>query len=138
MARAEFQPQLEAFILRVENLGLTLSFGEDKVNWEGGSYYGSFTYTQEGLESFKSDLIRKEEEAAAAAKASAEAEAEVLGLPQNIRIWKRTGGATGCGMGWVITPDGFDRERDGLENDNPRRAARYDEGNLVLEAGTAG
>lgn len=138
-ARAEFQPQFEAFVPRVENLGLTLSFGEEKVNWEGGSYYGGFAYTQEGLESFKSDLIRKEEEAtkkareeaAAAAKASAEANAEVLGLPQNIRIWKRTGGATGCGMGWVITPDGFDRERDGLENDNPRRAARYDEGYLV-------
>lgn len=139
MARAEFQPQFEAFVPRVETLGLTLSFGEEKVNWEGGSYYGGFTYTKEGLESFKSDLIRKEkesakklrEEAATAAKALAEAEAEMLGLPQNIRIWKRTGGATGCGMGWVITPDGFDRERDGLENDNPRRAARYDEGYLV-------
>ena len=139
MARAEFQPQFEAFVPRVETLGLTLSFGEEKVNWGGGSHYGGFTYTQEGLESFKSDLIRKEEEAAkkareeaaAAALASAEAEAGVLGLPQNIRIWKRTGGATGCGMGWVITPDGLDRERDGLENDNPRRAARYDEGHLV-------
>ncbi len=139
MARAEFQPQYETFIPRVENLGLTLSFGEEKANWEGGSYYGGFAYTQEGLMAFEADLIRKEEEAAkkareeaaAAAKASAEAEAEVLGLPQNIRIWKRTGGATGCSMGWVITPDGFDRERDGLENDNPRRAARYDEGYLV-------
>lgn len=139
MARTEFQPQFEAFASRVESLGLTLSFGEEKVNWEGGSYYCGFTYTQEGLESFKADLTRKEEEkaakareeAAAAAKAHAEAEAEVLGLPQNIRIWKRTGGATGCGMGWVITPDGFDRERDGLENDNPRRAGRYDEGYLV-------
>lgn len=139
MARAEFQPQFEALVPRVETLGLTLSFGEEKVNWEGGSYYCGFAYTQEGLDSFKADLTRKEEErakkereeAAAAAKASAEAEAEVLGLPQDIRIWKRTGGATGCGMGWVITPDGFDRERDGLENDNPRRAARYDEGYLV-------
>lgn len=139
MARAEFQSQFEACSPRAEVLGLTLSYGEEKVNWEGGNYCGGFAYTQEGLESFKADLTRKEEEAAkkareeaaAAAKASAEAEAEVLGLPQNIRIWKRTGGATGCGMGWVITPDGFDRERDGLENDNPRRAARYDEGYLV-------
>lgn len=139
MARAEFRPQFEAFALRVETFGLTLSFGEEKVNWEGGSYYGGFTYTQEGFESFKADLIRKEEEAskkareeaATKAKASAEAEARVLGLPQDIRIWKRTGGATGCGMGWVITPDGFDRERDRLENDNPRRAARYDEGYLI-------
>lgn len=139
MARVEFQPQFEAFVSRVENLGLTLSFGEEKVNWEGGSYYGGFTYTQEGLDSFTADLIRKEEEkakkereeAAANAKAEAEAEATELGLPQNVRIWKRTGSATGCGMGWVVTPDGFDRERDGLENDNPRRAARYDEGYLI-------
>lgn len=138
-ARFEFQRQFEAFVTRIENLGLTLDFGEESVKLGEGYYGSSFDYSDEGLASFKSDLIHKEEEAAkkareeaaAAAKASAEAEAEVLGLPRNIRIWKRTGGATRCGMGWVITPDGFDRERDGLENDNPRRAARYDEGYLV-------
>lgn len=138
-ARAEFQPQFEAFGTRVEALGLSLSFGEEKVNWEGGSYYGGFAYGQEGLAAFEADIVHKEEEAdkaareraAADAKAKAEAGAAELGLPQNIRIWKRTGGATNCGMGWVITPDGVDRERDALENDNPRRAARYDEGYLV-------
>ena len=137
--RAAIIPQFEAFVPRVEALGLSLSFGEEKVNWEGGSYYGGFAYTQEGIESFNADLTRKEEEAdkaareraAADAKAKAEAEAAELGLPQNIRIWKRTGGATNCGMGWVIGPDGMDRERDSLGDGNSCRAARYDEGFLV-------
>lgn len=138
-AQDEFQPRFVALTSRVEALGLALRFGDEKVNWESGSYYGGFTYNQEGLEAFEADLVRKEEEAAekareeaaATAKASAEAEAAELGLPQDIRIWKRTGGATGCSMGWVISAHGLDRERDGLENDNPRRAARYDEGYLV-------
>lgn len=139
-AHTKFQPQYEVFSQRVEKLGLALNFSEEKVHWTGrGSYHGGYPYTQDGIESFAADLIRKEEEAAkeareraaAIAKASAEAEAAKLGLPQNIRIWKRTGGATNCGMGWVIKPDGSDRERDGLENSNPRRAERYDEGYLL-------
>ena len=138
-ARTKFQPQYEVFSQRVEKLGLALNFSEEKVHWTGrGSYHGGYPYTQDGIESFAADLIRKEEEAAkeareraaAIAKASAEAEAAKLGLPQNIRIWKRTGGATNCGMGWVIKPDGSDRERDGLENSNRRRAERLDEGYL--------
>ena len=139
VARTKFQPQYEALSQRVEKLGLALNFSEEKVHWTGrGSYHGGYPYTQAGIESFTADLIRKEEEAAkeareraaAIAKASAEAEAAKLGLPQNIRIWKRTGGATNCGMGWVIKPDGSDRERDGLENSNPRRAECLDEGYL--------
>ena len=138
-ARTKFQPQYEVFSQRVEKLGLALNFSEEKVHCTGcGSYHGGYSYTQAGIESFTADLIRKEEEAAreareraaAIAKASAEAEAAKLGLPQNIRIWKRIGGATNCGMGWVITPDGSDRERDGLENSSTRRAERLDEGYL--------
>lgn len=139
VARTKFQPQYEALSQRVEKLGLALNFSEEKAHWTGrGSYHGGYPYTQDGIESFAADLIRKEEEAvkeareraAAIAKASAEAEAAKLGLPQNIRIWKRTGGATNCGMGWVIKPDGSDRERDRLENSNIRRAERLDEGYL--------
>ena len=133
-------PQFEAFAPRIEALGLSLNFGQEKATWSGeSSWCGGFTYNQEGLAAFEADLVRKEEEAAeearkraaAEAKAKAEADAAERGLPQNVRIWMRTGGATNCGMGWVIGPDGMDRERDGLENDNPRRAARYDEGYLV-------
>lgn len=132
--RAELAAKAIAFkalVSRVEALGLTLSFGEEKVNWEGGSYYGGFTYTQEGLESFKSDLIRKEEEAAkkareeaaAAAKASAEVDAAGLGLPSDIRIWMRYG-ATNAGYGWVVNSDGLDRECD-LREDVRRNGDGY-------------
>ncbi len=142
----EFQPQFEVYASRVEALSLEWKFEMTEVvcpiayeTATGSRYVSRFVYSPEGLESFETELtfmeegvVEKEhEEAAAATTASAEAEAAKLGLPQNIHIWKRTGGATGCGMGWVITSDGFDRERDGLENDNPRRASRYDEGDLV-------
>lgn len=118
----------------------------------------SYKYSEEGLEQFKSDIPAYEEEykeilrakAEAEAKAKAEAEEEArraeaeakakaeqakaeaeareLGLPSNVRIWKRTGGRTGCSKGWVIRPDGSDRDRDELFNENSRRAWRYDEG----------
>lgn len=39
-------------------------------------------------------------------------EAQKLGLPDNISIWCRTGGATNCGDGWVVTGDGGLREPD--------------------------
>ncbi len=120
--RAAMIPRFEAFVPRVEALDLSLSFGDEKVNWDGGSYYGGFAYTQEGLESFESDLTRKEEEAvkkareeaAAVAKASAEAEAAQLGLPASVAMWRRMGGVTNRGFGWVIRPDGSSREADNL------------------------
>ena len=117
---AEKSADFRALLLRVEALGLTLSFGDEKVNWEGGSYYGGFTYTQEGLNSFEADLIRKEEEkaeeeraeAVAKAKALAEAEAATLGLPADVTIWRRMGGVNNRGNGWVIRPDGTERQAD--------------------------
>jgi hypothetical protein len=119
MQREAMIPRFEAFTARLEALGLTLSFGEEKVYWRG-SCYGSFAYSQEGLDSFKADLTRKEEEkakkereeAAAAAKVSAEAEAAALGLPSDVRIWRRMGGVTNRGNGWVVRPDGSYREAD--------------------------
>lgn len=118
----------------------------------------SYEYSEEGFAAFVADLpvyekeyqeilqkeakakaerIAKEQaeeaerlarEAAKEKQAKAEAEAKELGLPSNIRIWKRTGGRTGCSKGWVISVDGTDRERDGLYNENSNRARRYDEG----------
>ena len=52
------------------------------------------------------------------------------GLPAEVRIWKRQVGSTNAGNGWVISPKGVDREADILEGD-PRRVARYNEGNLM-------
>lgn len=67
-------------------------------------------------------------EAAAKKREQAEAEAKEQGLPEDVRIWKRVGGRTGCSRGWVIGTDGTDRERDRLYNENSNRALRYDEG----------
>ena len=83
------------------------------------------------------ELLRKEElateqarvEAEAQAKAELEAAAKSAGLPSDVWIWKRSG-ATNAGNGWVISPKGVDREADALEGD-PRRVARYNEGNLI-------
>lgn len=136
--RTEFQPQFEEFAPRVEALGLTLSCGEEGVNWRGSRYIG-FLYSQEGLESFKSALAREEEEAAkkareeaaAAAKASAEAEAAQLGLPSDVRIWRRMGGVNNRGCGWVIRPDGTHRLADNEQWLDAGRYGRNSDGYLV-------
>lgn len=141
MARAEFQPQFEAFVPRVDNLGLTLSFSNEEVSWRDGVYRIDYPYSQEGLESFKADLTRKEEEkakkerkeAASAAKAKAEAEAAELGLPQNVRIWRRMGGVTNRGSGWVIRPDGTKREADNNPGQGELAWNQVLPGELVLQ-----
>ena len=137
--RAAILPRFQVFISRVEALGLSLRFGDEKVGFSDDGYYGGYSYDADGLESFEAALVRREEEAAerareeaaAAAKAAAEAEAAQLGLPANVTIWRRMGGMTNRGNGWVIRPDGTHRERDELQNPNDRRASRYDEGDLV-------
>lgn len=118
-ARAEFQPQFEELSSRAEALGLSLSFNSEKVNWEN-AYYGGYSYDQEGLDSLTRELCRREEEASkkereaadAAAKALVEASAAELGLPSNVKIWRRMGGVTNRGNGWVVMPDGNYREAD--------------------------
>lgn len=55
---------------------------------------------------------RAEAEAEAEAEAKALAEAESLGLPSAVSIWRRMGGVTNRGNGWVIRPDGTEREPD--------------------------
>lgn len=125
-ARDTFQPKFEALKPRMEALGLTVEFGEESVRL-GGDYYGD-SYSEDGLAKFEAKLAQKEKETAEAkAKAEAEAkqavleaEAAAMGLPQNVEIWKRRGGATNAGDGWVIRPDGFLRERDEIDCPRPR------------------
>lgn len=135
MARAEFQPQFEALTSRVETLGLTLSFGEEKVNWEGGSYYGGFAYTQEGFGSFVSDLTHKEEEKATkereeAAAAAAQAERERVAQDAALTEFggpHRLGGVNNRSAWWVVRPDGSLREPDRTDTH------RYDASNRLGE-----
>lgn len=145
MSRAEFQPQFETLAPRAEALDIPLQFHGDVVQLGGTTFLGGdrFAYSQEGLESFKADLTRKEEEqakkereeAAAAAKAKAEAEAVELGLPRDVRIWHRMGGVTNRGCGWVIASDGTHRESDtvdtSMHGSNTKRYHQSYEGDHV-------
>lgn len=139
LAREAFQPKFEALKPRAEAIGLSIEFTNDRVKL-GGDYYGQ-AYSEEGLAAFTASLDQKEREAAEArAKATAEAdyqrrktEAVALGLPTDIRIWRRRGGRTNAGDGWVIGPDGGDRPNTGWTDPNSRRLHRYGEGEMVWE-----
>jgi len=48
------------------------------------------------------------------------ADALAFGCPSDVRIWRRRGGRTNAGDGWVIRPDGTEREPDRMECPRPR------------------
>jgi hypothetical protein len=141
--REQFQPQFETFQQRVEALGLSLGFSDDyaRLSKDGYGTGESFPYSDDGLVRFGEHLERLEAEAiekrrqveALAEYNKAKAEAAELGLPQNVEIWTRTGGRTNAGNGWVIGPDGQDRDPTSMWNHNPRRLQRYGEGYMVWE-----
>ncbi|MFA5954155.1 MAG: hypothetical protein WC817_01290 [Patescibacteria group bacterium] len=139
IAREEFQPKFEAFSSRVEALGITVEFGTDNVRL-AGDYYGQ-PYSDEGVSKFAAELDKRERDAAEArAKDDAEAdyqrrktEAVTLGLPTDIRIWRRRGGRTNAGDGWVIGPNGEDRANTGWSDPHSRRLQRYGEGEMIWE-----
>lgn len=139
IAREEFQPKFEEFRLRAEAIGLSIEFSDDRVRLSGD--YNSRMYSEEGLAAFVASLDQKEREAAEArARAATEAnyqrrktEAVANGLPTDIRIWRRRGGRTNAGDGWVIGPDGQDRQNTGWTDPNSRRLARYGEGEMIWE-----
>ncbi|MBI4142551.1 hypothetical protein HY480_01605 [Candidatus Uhrbacteria bacterium] len=69
----------------------------------------------------------KEAEAVMAKVSAAEAGAQALASRQeagevlaNFQVWKRRGGATNCGEGWVVRPDGSAREPDRMDCPRPR------------------
>jgi hypothetical protein len=139
LAREQFQPKFEAFRPRIEALGLAVEFGSDSVRL-AGDYYGQ-PYSDEGVAKFAAELDKRERQAAEArAKADAEAEyqrrkteAVALGLPTDIRIWRRRGGRTNAGDGWVIGPNGQDRANTGWSDPYSRRLQRYGEGEMIWE-----
>jgi hypothetical protein len=139
LAREAFQPKFEAFKPRIEALGITVEFGSDNVRL-AGDYYGQ-PYSDEGVAKFAAEIDKRERDAAEArAKADAEAEyqrrkteAMTLGLPTDIRIWRRRGGRTNAGDGWVIGPNGQDRANTGWSDPYSRRLQRYGEGEMIWE-----
>lgn len=139
IARETFQPKFEVFTARATAIGRSIDFGSDSVKLSG-EYY-SYPYSEEGVATFAASLDRKEREAAEArAKAAAEAlyqqrktEAVALGLPTDIHIWRRRGGRTNAGDGWVIGPDGNDRPNTGWTDPNSRRLTRYGEGTMIWD-----
>lgn len=139
ITRETFQPKFEVFKPRIEALSLTVEFGTDSVRLTG-DYYGQ-PYSDEGVAKFAAELEKRERDAAEArAKADAEAnyqrrktEAVVFGLPTDIRIWRRRGGRTNAGDGWVIGPNGQDRANTGWSDPYSRRLQRYGEGEMIWE-----
>ncbi len=146
LVREEFQPKFETLKPRIEALGLTLEFTDADVRLSGD--FEGKSYSDEGLTEFMVELDRREREAVEAkAKADAEAvyqerktKAMRLGLPSNIRIWRRRGGRTNAGDGWVIGPDGQDRDNTAWYNPRSRYPREGDkiweqilEGEVVLK-----
>lgn len=124
----------------------------------------SYAYSAEGLAEFEVDLpgyaeeIRQKAEAKAKAEVEAKARREAeevarraeeerkvrqaeleeqgraAGLPSDVRIWHRVG-ATKAGQGWVIRPDGTDRECDDVDTSmlgsNTKRYHQHYEGDHI-------
>ncbi len=146
VAREAFQHQFEVFVPRAQALGLEIGFLDDRVVFPG--QLTGQSYSEEGLATFVADLDLRERKAAEA-KAQAEAEAayqakktraQALGLPTNVSIWCRRGGATNAGDGWVVGPDGQDRGNTTWFNPRPRYPSEGDkiweqilEGEVVLK-----
>lgn len=132
--KEEFTPKFEALSARAEAVGFKISttHKQQAELYRGDERIMQKDYSGEGLKAFDVKIREEEQKQQAerreAEKLQAEAEAKAAGLPSDIRVWKRTGGRTGCSKGWVISPEGIDRERDELFNENSRRAQRYDEG----------
>lgn len=137
--REAFQPKFQVHMVRAEALNLTVEFGDESVRL-GGEWQGYF-YSEDGLAGFVAKLAQNEKERLEARlKAEAEvryqelkAKGEAAGLPQDVKIWKRTGSATNAGNGWVIGSNGMDREPTSMYNSEPRRLQRYGEGYMVWE-----
>ena len=138
-AYEEFAPKFEALRFRAKDVSLEIVIDDhSKVvlkelgHFGGGSHILEGAYSHELLTKFNDKIHEREVQAEAqrqaAAKIERELEAKSMGLPSDVRVWKRTGGRTGCSKGWVIGVNGIDRERDSLYNENTRRAERYGEG----------
>lgn len=146
--KAEFQPKFAELESRFFSLNLEMLFDSDRVDIKDGDHtvmsfrYDSidFLLCYQKLEE-RERQFRKEQEQLQFARAlhQAEKNAKELGLPGNIRIWRRDG-ATNAGQGFIIMPNGMDRPCDEIECPRPRYTSEGYEiwnqilpGELVLE-----
>ncbi len=140
-AKAAVKTEFLTLQERMEAHNLVFSHGSSSYNpsfivRKAEGYNNYFRYTPEGFKELLAFLDQLDAEAAEAeAKADAEAklqqrkaEAAQKGLPSNVEIWKRRGGATNAGDGWVIQPDGMPRQWDEMRCPRPRYS---DEGTQV-------
>lgn len=138
-AYQELAPKFEALQARAQAVGLeVLTDNQEEAvlkrqgRFGGGSHLQDGAYTYDTLQAVETKILEAEmaieTQRQAATKVEREAQAKELGLPSDVRIWKRRGSRTGCSQGWVISVNGIDRERDTMYNSNPNRARRYDEG----------
>jgi len=130
--KAAMKQQLDALQERIDghNLVIYPDNGDNPsfIVREAEGYANYFGYTNEGLRRLLAFLNQLDAKAAdAKVKADAEvvlnaryAEAASLGLPSNVEIWRRRGGATKAGDGWVIQSNGMPRERDEMLCPRPR------------------
>lgn len=141
-AYQELAPKFEALQARAQVVGLeVLTDNQEKAILKRLGYFGGASHVREGaytydtLRAVEAEIVEAEitfeAQRQAATKMEREAQAKELGLPSDIRIWRRRGSRTGCSQGWVISANGIDRERDRLYNENSRRAERYGEGDEI-------
>ncbi|MGN1351852.1 MAG: hypothetical protein ACI4VE_03615 [Clostridia bacterium] len=139
-ARDTYMPMFKEMESTLNALGISLNYNNTNVTVKAStSYfsYKSYNYSQEGFNSFISDvtqyqekLAQEQEEARRKAeelKKAAELkrrkdEAKEMGYPEEFEFWNRLGGATNLGHAYVIESDGTIREPDynNLRNSNHR------------------
>ena len=139
-ARDTYMPMFKEMESTLNALGISLNYNNTNVTVKAStSYfsYKSYYYSQEGFNSFISDvtqyqekLAQEQEEARRKAeelKKAAELkrrkdEAKEMGYPEEFEFWNRLGGATNLGHAYVIESDGTIREPDynNLRNSNHR------------------
>lgn len=123
--RDELKPLIEELNVRRQRLGLTALTCERDTFKVGRS---SYEYNEYNLAQFEQETIDKEAEEEKTAKVEQKeterqqkyAEASASGLPSQVEIWKRRGGRTNAGDGWVIQVDGEYREPDKMKCPRPR------------------
>ena len=133
-----YTPMFQEMESTLDTLNISISYNNSNVTLKAPTAYfdyNSYSYSQEGYNSFISDVTQyqekisqKQEETRMKAeelKRTTElkrrkAEAKAMGYPEEFEFWNRLSGATNLGHAYVIESDGTIREPDynNLRNNN--------------------